>query len=102
FGMTAALETRSALVRSCYLRRQSGNVTAPDILSTNRRVLKAKNEPGRRGPPLGAEFSSRSSLRVSGAALVLGLALGRVRAVFGLRARERMSVRGCGLARRRE
>src|SRR4051794_20092055 len=44
----------------------------------------------------------RSSVRVSGAALVLGLALGRVRAVFGLRARERVSVRGGGLARRRE
>src|ERR1051325_394877 len=45
------------------------------------------------------ENFSRSSVRLSGAALVLGLALRRVDSVFGLRACERMSVRGGRLAR---
>src|SRR5215213_723999 len=47
-----------------------------------------------------AEEFSGASFGASGAALVLGLALGGVCAVFGLRAREGVSVRGGRLARR--
>src|SRR5947207_4049174 len=39
--MTAAQEVRAS--PRGRLRRQSGNVTSPDILSTNRRVLKVEN-----------------------------------------------------------